>query len=46
MPMFRPAAAEVYTGAPPVPVEAGTTDVTVVVTGDAVLEITQPPSPR
>jgi len=45
-PMFRAAAAEVYAGAPPVPVEAGTTDVTVTVTGDAVLEITRPPSPR
>lgn len=43
IPMFRAAAAEVYAGAPPVPVEAGTTDITVTVTGDAVLESSRAP---
>ncbi len=46
MPMYRAAAAEAFAGAPPVPVEAGTSEITVTVTGDAVLESARPPAPR
>jgi len=47
MPVMRAAmAADAYAGAPPVAVEAGTTDITVIVTGDAVLEAARPPGPR
>jgi predicted secreted protein len=46
MPVFRAAAAEAYVGAPPVPVEPGTTDVTVTVAGDAVLDPARPPGPK
>lgn len=46
VPMMRAAAADTFAGAPPVPVEPGTTDVTVTVTGDAVLETARPSVPR
>jgi predicted secreted protein len=46
IPVMRAAAADAFAGAPPVAVEAGTTDVTVTVTGDAVLEAARPPGPR
>jgi predicted secreted protein len=45
IPVMRAAAADAFGGAP-VPVEAGTTDVTVSVTGDAVLDAGRPPAPR
>jgi predicted secreted protein len=45
MPVMRAAAADAYGGAP-VAIEAGTTDVTVTVTGDAVLDAARPPVPR
>ena len=46
IPMFRAAAADSFAGAPPVAVEGGTTEVTVTVTGDAVLEAARTPGSR